>query len=99
DRGQGPSLEALEYWQYNSGTGNISSLYNNSYYIIANINTLLDNLTQVDIDQGVKDQAIGQVKFIRAYIYFDLVRLFGDVIVIDTPIESPEEAFLATRKP
>lgn len=99
DRGQGPSLEALEYWQYNPGTGNISSLYNNSYSIIANINTLLANLAQVDIDQEVKDQAIGQVKFIRAYIYFDLVRFFGDVIVIDAPIQSPEEAFLATRKP
>lgn len=99
DRGQGPSLEALEYWQYNSGTGNISSLYNNSYYIIANINTLLDKLAQAEIDQEVKDQAIGQVKFIRAYIYFDLVRFFGDVIVIDTPIQNPEEAFLASRKP
>lgn len=99
NRGQGPSLEALEYWQYNSGTGNISSLYNNSYYIIANINTLLDNLAKVDIDQGFKDRAIGQVKFIRAYIYFDLVRFFGDVVVIDTPVQNPEEAFLATRKP
>jgi len=99
DRGQGPSLEALEYWQYNSGTGNISSLYNSSYYIIANINRLLDNLEKIEIDQEYKAQAIGQVKFIRAYIYFDLVRFFGDVIVVDTPVQTLEEAFLATRKP
>lgn len=99
DRGQGPSLEALEYWQYNAGTGNISSLYNNSYYIIANINTLLDKLANTEINQEAKDHAIGQVKFIRAYIYFDLVRFFGDVIVIDTPIQNPEEAFLAERIP
>lgn len=99
DRGQGPSLEALEYWQYNAGTGNISSLYNNSYYIIANINTLLDKLANSEVNQQVKDQAIGQVKFIRAYIYFDLVRFFGDVIVIDAPIQNPEEAFLASRIP
>jgi hypothetical protein len=99
DRGQGPSLEAIEYWQYNPGTQNFSSLYNTSYYIIANINTLLYNLDQIEIDQEVKDQAIGQVKFIRAQMYFDLVRSFGNVAIIETPIKSPQEAFLAVRKP
>ena len=99
DRGQGPSLEALEYWQYNPGTQNFATLYNSSYYIIANINTLLFNLDQVELDQEIKDQAIGQVKFIRAQMYFDLVRSFGDVAIIDTPITNPEDAFLAVRKP
>lgn len=99
NRGQGPALEALEYWQYNAGTPNFASLYNNTYSILVNVNTTLENLKTSTASQAVKDQSEGELKVIRAYLYFDLVRLFGDVILVTAPIKTPSEAFQLARSP
>src|SRR5690606_16288447 len=37
-----------------------------------------------------KDRHIGEAKFLRALAYFDLVRIFGDVPLINTPITIDE---------
>jgi hypothetical protein len=99
DRGQGPSLEALEYWQYNAGTGNFGALYNNTYSILVNINTTLENLASSSASQEIIARSEGELKVIRAYMYFDLVRLFGDVIIVTAPIKTPGEAFQLARSP
>ncbi|HSF55417.1 MAG TPA: RagB/SusD family nutrient uptake outer membrane protein [Algoriphagus sp.] len=99
NRGQGPALEALEYWQYNAGTPNFASLYNNTYNILVNVNTTLENLKSSTASQAIKDRSEGELKVIRAYLYFDLVRLFGDVIIVTAPIKTPSEAFQLVRSP
>lgn len=99
DRGQGPSLEAIEYWQYNSGTGNFASLYNNTYSILVNINTTLEKLKTSTASQATIDRSEGELKVLRAYFYFDLVRFFGDVIIVTEPINTPSEAFQLERSP
>lgn len=99
NRGQGPALEALEYWQYNAGTPNFGALYNNTYSILVNVNTTLENLKNSSASQAVIDQSEGELKVIRAYMYFDLVRLFGDVIIVTAPIKNPSEAFQLARSP
>lgn len=99
DRGQGPSLEAIEYFQIVPGTGNISSLYNTIYNRLGNINNTLAKLSEAEINDAAKLNFEGQLKFFRAFYYFDLVRFFGDVIIVTDPIESPDEAYTYSRSP
>ena len=99
DRGQGPSLEALEFWQINSSTNNISSLYNSIYQSLVNVNTTLFKLAGTQIDADKKQQFEGELKFIRAYYYFLLVQYFGEVVIVTEPISSPAEAYLPKREP
>lgn len=99
DRGQGPSLEAIEFWQINPSTGNINSLYNSYYETLVNINTILAKLEGGAIDEGAKGQFEGQLKFLRAYYYFNLVQYFGPVIIITEPLEAPSEAWEYSRQP
>ncbi|WP_225975179.1 RagB/SusD family nutrient uptake outer membrane protein [Anseongella ginsenosidimutans] len=99
DRGQGPSLEAIEFWQINPSTGNINSLYNSYYETLVNINTILSKLEESTFDEGVKGQFEGQLKFLRAYYYFNLVQYFGPVIIITEPLETPSEAWEYSRQP
>jgi starch-binding outer membrane protein, SusD/RagB family len=56
--------------------------------------TNLENFTTTDIKS--KDQIMGEAKFIRAVIYFNLVRLWGSVPIIDKPI-SLSEAYSVER--
>lgn len=99
DRGQGPALEAIEFWQINPSTGNINNLYNSYYQTLVNINTTLAKLEGAALDEEVKKRNEGQLKFLRAYYYFNLLQYFGDVIIITEPLETPEEAWEFSRQP
>lgn len=99
DRGQGPDTEALEFWQVNSGTLNISSLYSSLYLSLVNINTTLSKLPAATFDAALKKQYEGELRFIRAYYYFLLVQYFGEVIIITEPLVTPSEAYAFERQP
>ncbi|WP_339905044.1 RagB/SusD family nutrient uptake outer membrane protein [uncultured Cyclobacterium sp.] len=99
NRGNGPSLEALEFWQYNPATSNITNLYNSTYGIMVNVNTSLSKLPESNASDAIKNRSEGELKMIRAYLYFHLVQHFGDVIVITEPVSSPSEAFEYNRSP
>lgn len=98
NRGNGPSLEALEFWQVNPSTSNINNLYNSYYQAMVNINTTLAKLEDATFDETAIQQYEGQLKFIRAYYYFNLVQYFGDVIIITEPLESLPEAWTYRRQ-
>lgn len=99
DRGQGSSLEALEFWQINPSTGNITNLYNSIYGALVNVNTTLAKLPESNASDEIKQRSEGELKFIRAYYYFLLVQYFGDVVIITEPLNSPSDAFNYTRQP
>lgn len=99
DRGQGPSLEALEFWQVNPSTSNINNLYNSIYQAMVNINTTLARLEDATFDEEAIQQFEGQLKFMRAYYYFHLVQYFGEVIIITEPLETTSEAWTYSRQP
>lgn len=68
------------------------------YFTIINLtNTVLAKI--VDADPAIvvnKNQDIGEAKFLRALAYFDLVRIFGDVPMVTTPV-SIDEAYKIRR--
>ena len=77
-------------------------LLNNSwrdyYDIIFRINTLLANMEEAEASMVPnKELYMGEAKFIRALVYFDLVRIFGDVPMLTAPI-SIDEAYEISRE-
>jgi tetratricopeptide (TPR) repeat protein len=102
DRGQGPGQEAIEYWRINANTleqVGPYNLYNKLYSYLANINIVLSKLQGASISETVKTGFEGQMKFMRAYYYFQLVQFFGDVIIVTEPITNPGDAWTYARSP
>ncbi len=62
---------------------------------IAQCNTILARIDQVDFDAASKDRIKGETKFLRAFNYFYMVRLFGNVPLTDKEFKSPEEILSA----
>ena len=54
-------------------------------------NVALVDLEKFTIDPALKNRLIGEVKFLRALWYFDLVRCFGGVPVVVTDIDINDE--------
>jgi hypothetical protein len=62
-----------------------SILWSDPYNIINNVNSLLDGLQKSStVSTATKNQLTGEAKFVRAFCYFYLVNLFGDVPLITT---------------
>lgn len=61
--------------------------WQSDYRGIANANLALDRIPAISMDEGLKQKALGQAYFLRAYFYFDLVRIFGNIPLITTPID------------
>jgi hypothetical protein len=99
DRGQAPSIEAFEFFEVNSGTGNISDMYNTYYNNLFNINNTLIKLKATSIADSVKNKFAGQLKFLRAYYYFELTQYFGDVVLITDALNQPSKAWDYLRSP
>ncbi|WP_428655895.1 RagB/SusD family nutrient uptake outer membrane protein [Runella sp.] len=67
---------------FNSGTGIFNDFYTNSYILIDRANRVIGNVPKIVMDTKLRDQIIGEAKFIRALAYFNLVRAFGDVPLV-----------------
>lgn len=79
---------------YSNGTNSIPSsdkTYINNYNRIRQVNTLLQQAEGYAVPADI-ETSVGEAHFFRAYCYFDLLQVYGDVIITRTPldIDSPE---------
>lgn len=63
--------------------GIVSAAYSNYYQAIATCNNFIENAPSVDIAEEDLNQYLAEARFIRAYYYFRLVRLYGGVPLLE----------------
>lgn len=85
---------AITFDVYSNGTNSIPSsdkTYTNNYNRIRQVNTLLQQAEGYAVPADI-ETSVGEAHFFRAYCYFDLLQVYGDVIITRTPldIDSPE---------
>ena len=71
----------------------ILARWNDSYTAIARYNTILDKIDGITIDAALKSRYIGEVKFLRGYVYFVLVQTFGKVPLVVKSISDADEGY------
>jgi starch-binding outer membrane protein, SusD/RagB family len=101
DRG-GLETERLDEFVANASEGTIANMYRDSYEGVERSNYVLQNLAAIPFaSDSVKAIREGEAKFFRAFHYFNLVRLYGDVPIITTVIITPDPNTAANypRKP
>ena len=74
-----------------------SSIWNNAYNGIGAANLALDRIPAVSMDDAQKKALLGQAYFIRAFLYYHLVRLYGDVPLITKPVDGSSPDLYPTR--
>lgn len=72
--------------------GRANALWTGYYGLINKCNSAIaniDTLSTIVATEDIKQQSRAEVKFLRGYAYFMLVRLFGNVPIIDTIYADP----------
>jgi len=69
---------------YAATQGIVGTLWQTNYQGIAQCNLYIANVTPISMDATTKNQYLAEVRFLRAFFYFNLVNRFGDVILFDS---------------
>lgn len=69
-----------------------NSVWNLWYSVIYNANVLITEIPDCDFgtETKLKDQFLGEAYFMRGWAYFELVRLYGNIPLIDAPMTSSQ---------
>ena len=85
---------AMRYFTLYSESTNSKSIYTKLYAGVKRCNTLIDGLKESPVDEAYKTQIDGEARFMRAFYYFNLVRLYGDLPLILEPCATEEDAYV-----
>lgn len=82
------SVENMQIDAYNQP---VELLWRDFYQTIKCCNVVLDKVPTINMNATLKAHLLAEARFFRAMMYFDLVRMFGDVPLRDHNVESASE--------
>lgn len=85
----------FESYTIESTNGVVADYYRSFYNIVYRANVVLENLDAATDANRLKYE--GEAKFVRAYAYFNLVRLYGAIPLVDRVINPLETEIQFTR--
>lgn len=85
----------LNDFAFTSENERIELYWQDLYQTINAANVVIDRVPKIDMDVMKRDHLVSEARFIRAMMYFEGVRLFGDVPLILNEILDLDDAFVA----
>lgn len=89
----GTDMVAVDNFQNLATTSISSTTWAGHYQAIQSVNIVIEKIDAVAMDANLKTRYIAEAKFLRALMYFNLVRIFGDVPLVTKVINNPQEGY------
>lgn len=99
DRNTAGERVALNDFRMDPNNAMIVRSWERLYQSISAANTAIKAAREIAAEETVKNELEAKARFIRAFTYFHLVRCFGDIPYLDTPVESAEVLDAVIRTP
>lgn len=77
--GDQSEIQFLEEFNYSANNGFLLKIWSQYYEGITRANYLLYYADNIDMDADLKARILGEAKFMRAFFYFNLVNIFGEI--------------------
>jgi hypothetical protein len=97
-------MDQLSSFNYTASNPGFNGQWSYDYEGISRSNLAISYLTdpalasKITIDPALKNRLLGEVYFLRAFYYFDLVNNFADVPLLVKPLTSFEEAYSIAKR-
>ncbi|NCI46465.1 RagB/SusD family nutrient uptake outer membrane protein [Sediminibacterium soli] len=98
----GADAQGMDNFPVLPSNGMANALWTGYFNLISKCNITIDQIKNnktIDAPQQVKDQTEGEARFIRGYAYFNLVRLFGRVPLVDKIYDAASQSNIAQSAP
>lgn len=87
DLGQAQNSINIRNLVNNSDNAYGGTYWTSSYRGIANANLAIAKIPDIAMNETRKKELLGEARFLRAYYYYNLVRIFGEVPLITEPVD------------
>lgn len=95
---QNSDLNNLYGLVYDGNTQHVINYWNGLYKVVAQANQVLEKVPPITpMDAAQKSRILGEAKFLRAWAYFYIVRLWGDAPLVTKPQTAASEDFFPGR--
>lgn len=97
-------MDEVAAFNFTSMNPGFNGIWSYDYEGISRANqaiTTLNNsevMSSVDMDGATKDRLLGEVYFLRAFYYFDLVNNFGGVPLLTEPLQDFSDAYQVAKR-
>lgn len=90
---KGTDKDVLDELTYTPTTASFDGYWKGLFQGVSRCNQALANVPKYNIESGLKNRLLGEARFLRAYYYFNLVRMWGGVPLVDTVLDGnkPED--------
>ena len=78
----------FDEYTFNATEGTIAGPWGDAYTTINRANAVLDHVPAIQMDEMLKARVLGEARYLRALAYFNLVRFYGDVPLIEHQVSS-----------
>ena len=95
----GGAYADFDNFNLTSANDRLNVFWHNSYLTIQRANIVLNRIDAITMDETIKENRKGEVKFIRALTYFYLVQIWGDVPLVVEETTDPISFIGQTRTP
>ncbi len=92
DQGTAGRRKDHDTFSVTDDNGMITAFWPRAYQVIAGANEAIAGGNGLGLEPETINPTVAQAHFVRAYMYFHLVRLFGDIPYLDKPVDVISEA-------
>ncbi len=89
--GDQSDIQFIDEFSYSRNNGSLEKIWKHYYEGISRANYLLYYSPGIDMNEDLKSRILGEAKFLRAYFYFNLVNIFGEIPIKLNPPINPDE--------
>jgi hypothetical protein len=89
--GDQSDIQFIDEFTYSRNNGSLEKIWRRYYEGISRANYLLYYGPDIQMDDDLKNRILGEAKFLRAYFYFNLVNIFGEIPLKLKPPINPDE--------
>jgi starch-binding outer membrane protein, SusD/RagB family len=79
--------EQLSNFTYSPDNGIIFDVWKQHYKAITLANIAIERIPAIDMDETLRTRLVNEAKFLRGLLYFNLVRMFGEIPLLIREIE------------
>lgn len=87
------TYDAVTQYTLNGENDRLEAMWIMTYKSIYRINKTITSIEPAPITASLKTQLLGELKFLRSFMYFDMVRSFGGVPLLLKPLEYTENTY------
>ncbi len=86
DPAASPDAATIDNFSFSTTNSHLSNEWGNFYEGITNCNLVLANVPSINMDTALRSRVLAEARFLRAWYYFMLVNIYGEVPIVLTQL-------------